>query len=85
MHSLESTKCKLLICYLSHFLSAFEDDSGVIMGHNQVRIQDLIGGGPRSGTMKFANVAKQSCASEASPIVAGGLGPAQGPQKLWGF
>ena len=29
-------QCKLLICYPSHFLSAFEDDSGVIIGHNCV-------------------------------------------------
>ena len=51
----------------------------------QVRNQDLIRGGPRSGTMKFADVAKRSCASEASPIAAGGPGPTQGPWKLWGF
>ena len=42
-------------------------------------------GGPRSGTMKFADVVKQSRASEASPIGARGPGPAQGPRKLWGF
>ena len=35
--------------------------------------------------MKFADVAKQSRVSEVSPIAAGGPGPAQGPQKLWGF
>ena len=43
------------------------------------------GGGPRSGTMKFAHVAKRSHVSEASPIAAGGPGPAQGPRKLRGF
>ena len=52
-------------------------DSGADPGFDQ--------GGPRSGTMKFADVAKRSRASKASPIVAGGPGPAQGPQKLWGF
>ena len=35
--------------------------------------------------MKFADVAKQSCVSEVSPIAVGGPGPAQGPRKLWGF
>ena len=43
------------------------------------------GGGPRSGTMKIADVAKRSRASEVSLIGAGGPGPAQGPRKLWGF
>ena len=47
----------------------------------QVRIQDLITGGPRSGAMKFADVAKRNHVSEASPIVARGPGPTQGPQK----
>ena len=52
---------------------------------HQVRIQDLIRGGPRSGTMKFADVAKRSRTSEASPIAAGGLGPTQGPLEALGF
>ena len=43
----------------------------IIMKHDQVRIQDLVKGGPQLLRPKVADVAKQSCASEVSNLQPG--------------
>ena len=75
------------------YLEAYINNQYICLKNNTVQLQFIFrcgsriwsGGGPRSGTMKFADIAKRNRASEVSPIAAGGSGPAQGPRKLWGF
>ena len=51
----------------------------------QVRIQDLVKGGPQLLRPKVADIAKWSRASEVSILRPGSRGPLKGPGSFWVF
>ena len=50
-----------------------------------MQIQDLVKGGPQLLRPKVADIAKRSCASEASILRPGFQGPLKGPGSFWVF